>query len=896
MTIYKVQGPDGKVYRLEGPEGASEQEVIAQAQTLGGAQPATQAPAASGSGGFFEGLLGDKVSDKSLSDLVTGGKPKVVTREDEIRRIAKERVDASDPKEILGSEALGSVGRFGNAALASAANTFGIGPRVQAAISAVKDDVPYDDALAYWRDVNKARRDENFGGNIAGAVVGGAGAGLGAGAAVTRMAASASPAVAGVGNVLQQATQLVRGQRLANAARIAGVGGAAGAAQAAGEGTDIGEGAVLGAAGSSLVAGAGNALGAAARQLWRPVSGNVGRALREIIGSDPEAIAARHTALSARAGSNVPLVAALPERDFQSASNRLLKDSPEAVETASDLVNDYRRGMMGRMSTLVRDAGRTAHTPINTNIEELARFRENTADNLMAPIEGQRVDLTQFPIQDLERRLTQQAGGRVLSLGQRVEQAIGDLTPAEMTRLGINPQTVTEADQLMGRLYGRNPVDVTVREAESLRRLLNAAANRSARSGVGVDAEAYRNASQQLRDFVSDTYPAYGQMVDTYAGQSRMMEGFEQAAAGKRIQNESDVNFADNLRSQEGQVGMRLGELYRLHSAARQSPSSATNLARDLGSNGAMTRPRAPGAEGGSVTENIGPQSSERLAEASQAQYDVDQRLLEAGRVSPADQTSNALDTGTLAYGATLLTGPSMLVTKARVLAKVAGLLPTGYSRGVAQNVTEMLFSGDPAQSQQAINLLRRTGVWDELNRSGVLPVTTGAAASRSEGKNPSTMIDVGSGKIIPNPDAAPGPQSSNEYETKRQDIIASQPPEFANLLDRMEQQESGGRADAVSSKGARNVMQVMPPTGPDAAKYAGVPFDEELYKTDPEYGRLLGAAYMAWLLPQFDGDVAKALAAYNDGPADAKVYVGKPNWLSHAPKETRDYVKSILG
>lgn len=109
------------------------------------------------------------------------------------------------------------------------------------------------------------------------------------------------------------------------------------------------------------------------------------------------------------------------------------------------------------------------------------------------------------------------------------------------------------------------------------------------------------------------------------------------------------------------------------------------------------------------------------------------------------------------------------------------------------------------------------------------------------------------------------------------------------------------------SPKGAIGIAQVMPATAPEAAKLAGLPWDENRYKNDPAYNEALGLAYFQQQLQTNGGDLAKAYAAYNGGPgrlADAikqaeksvKAAQADPNlkpktWLDFMPQETRDYV-----
>ena len=100
-------------------------------------------------------------------------------------------------------------------------------------------------------------------------------------------------------------------------------------------------------------------------------------------------------------------------------------------------------------------------------------------------------------------------------------------------------------------------------------------------------------------------------------------------------------------------------------------------------------------------------------------------------------------------------------------------------------------------------------------------------------------------------------------------------------LLKAMIRQESGGRACAVSDKGAQGLMQLMPATQRDLNVSA--PFD-------PAESIRGGAAYIAELLRKYKGDTRRALAAYNAGPQR----VDPEGPLPDIP-ETRSYVDVIL-
>ena len=120
--------------------------------------------------------------------------------------------------------------------------------------------------------------------------------------------------------------------------------------------------------------------------------------------------------------------------------------------------------------------------------------------------------------------------------------------------------------------------------------------------------------------------------------------------------------------------------------------------------------------------------------------------------------------------------------------------------------------------------------------------------------------------------------------------------------------QESGGKqlrrdgTPVTSPKGALGIAQIMPDTGPEAARLAGLPWDPNRLRTDADYNEKLGKAYLAKQLQTFGGDMTKALAAYNMGPGDAKKGNGVAGlvakygdqWLEHAPQETQNYVATV--
>ena len=99
-------------------------------------------------------------------------------------------------------------------------------------------------------------------------------------------------------------------------------------------------------------------------------------------------------------------------------------------------------------------------------------------------------------------------------------------------------------------------------------------------------------------------------------------------------------------------------------------------------------------------------------------------------------------------------------------------------------------------------------------------------------------------------------------------------------LISAVVEAESGGDQSAVSSVGAIGVMQLMPST---AASLGVNPYDEAQNVEG-------GTKYLRQLLDRFGGDVRKAVAAYNAGPAAVEAYGGVPPYA-----ETQNYVDKVL-
>jgi soluble lytic murein transglycosylase len=136
--------------------------------------------------------------------------------------------------------------------------------------------------------------------------------------------------------------------------------------------------------------------------------------------------------------------------------------------------------------------------------------------------------------------------------------------------------------------------------------------------------------------------------------------------------------------------------------------------------------------------------------------------------------------------------------------------------------------------------------------------------------------------------------------------LPGGQEPEPALVLGVI-RQESAFDVAAVSSAGARGLMQLLPGTAKGVAKQAGVKFTQKRLTTDSHYNITLGRAYLDDLLSRFGGSYVLAAAAYNAGPNRVRDWIatyGDPrqrstdviDWIESIPfDETRNYVMRII-
>ena len=112
----------------------------------------------------------------------------------------------------------------------------------------------------------------------------------------------------------------------------------------------------------------------------------------------------------------------------------------------------------------------------------------------------------------------------------------------------------------------------------------------------------------------------------------------------------------------------------------------------------------------------------------------------------------------------------------------------------------------------------------------------------------------------------------------------------FVRFIEQVIMAESSFDNSQVSDAGAVGYMQLMLPAYTDARNAIGAGWGED-DRTDPVKNIRAGTWYMVRQLERF-GTIEGALAAYNDGPGDAAVYLPDTD---RAPRETRNYIARIM-
>ena len=168
----------------------------------------------------------------------------------------------------------------------------------------------------------------------------------------------------------------------------------------------------------------------------------------------------------------------------------------------------------------------------------------------------------------------------------------------------------------------------------------------------------------------------------------------------------------------------------------------------------------------------------------------------------------------------------------------------------------------------------------DEMQEDAVTLTLPGPTAAfgrhATSGEDPFRFADISKTVFVPS-----GEPDVDPYHLIIHEAAGRYDVEY-DLIRAVIMVESEFNPRAVSRRGARGLMQLMPVTASELDV-------KNLH--DPVENIDAGVRYIKSLLDLFEGDVELALAAYNAGPSNVRRHDGIPPY-----KETRAFVAKVLG
>ncbi len=946
MPVYSIKAPDGKTYQIDGPEGATQEQVqsqvltqFPQAASASAAPKPAARPKPKQTAPFLEkynairsGLVA-KVPETQRANALArfdadpraqklralAGLAPLSSKQGDVQAVAKDHLKLSDlitgdsPEKRAENvkqryrEAGAKVGAKASplqSILAGASRgwLFGLPQHMQAAalnalpaeLTGLPQDASYGNILETIRGRDEAAVGANLKTGIASEIGGAIGSAGPVGGLIktggAKLVASGAPMLARAGNFLQELGTLRKGQKLLNTGKIAATGGAAGAAQAAGIGEDIGEGAAIGVVGAPVVAG----LAKSAGILTRPIrdflrvstANSILKRFTTATRDEIEEAATRYR--SANPGEEPTLYELLPLRDQENLRDVISRFPAVVRERLAGLANtrmaDISQGFGRQVEG--RTAGRAAQ-----NEDDLAmRLAQSRGDTAATPEEIALARRAIVDPTDMKTLARQEARNIMqphdnLSVAAHFDELLPDANP--VTGALADDQAAEAIRGAAGPIRRREGVTgVTVQDVTEM--LSNLRSNDNLPAGVRERAVAHLE--NMLEQRVPEAAQAATRMREQFASAMRIREG---AKAGRKTQLREDVDDTSDAAYQkkvnafdtaEGATGRGMGQAYALRRGAAESPGAALREIDEIAESPATQE---------AITRNL-PDEAAALIRSARDQREAARalsNLLDPKRMGAEPQSAGSETIATMLGG---LSPHAMNYTRLRAVAAMTRLM-RGIPEGRARVIVDMLFSRDPALMQRGFR-----AIGNEASGAKFTKYLAGLIGSQS-GMPKEGGIDFPDEKL-PAPSfeeesaISPPDVGDSPYGEALQNVYTTENPALIELVQRVKQQESGGDQSAVSKKGAIGIMQVMPGTAPEAAQLAGLPWDENAYRTDAAYNELIGIAYLSEQLRKYDGDVERALAAYNAGPGavDDALSMHDANWLENLPAETQDYVARV--
>lgn len=522
MPTYTMTGPDGKDYSIDGPAGASPDQVQAELQKQFSArQPAPVAqqqavPTDPGAlqafaGGANTAMLGIPTAIAAGARALWNG----TNINDEVNNVhaMSSAAESAHPLTSIAGNVVGSIPLAAGAELALA-------PKLGAL--ALKEGAPI---------ANLARLAVR--GAIGGGVVGGA-QGAAAGAESGAQANGVTGAVTG-----------------------AAEGGAEGAAAGAATGAPAG---VLGAA----VAKGGQAvLKAFAGPSQRAIA-----LLAKHLDMSPSQVAQGITDFRNTTGRPPAIADILQAKDQANLKpfTTAYQSSKGAMQTAADANT---AALPKNLSDEIAGSG-TTNTPLaaeptlaTARSAPLAQLQQDQMDATMKPIRNQNVLVDSNSASVIDNPLVRRAVSDDPVLKPRIAQAVNTVSAPSV---GQNGASVVHGD-------------LTVDDFDALRQALRTRQSYALASFRPKLAEQYGAAADQVTQFASNQVPEYGNAMADYARQSRFMAGFDHGYAGKSPADAPATGDRTTFSTPEGAAGLELGARSRLMATAGASEGGAQRVA-----------------------------------------------------------------------------------------------------------------------------------------------------------------------------------------------------------------------------------------------------------------------------------------------------------------------------
>lgn len=464
---------------------------------------------------------------------------------------------------------------------------------------------------------------------------------------------------------------LVRGGGTAgNLGRMAFAGANEGAFNAATHGGDPVSGAAVGAALGPVAGLAAKPLTVALEKVITPAATRAWRYLANKLGENPDQLVGHVQQFVQQTGQQPSLQQIVSDHDAgviakfgqdNPAAGEILRQGAQASDNAlpaqaQSVIADAQQGLPAAPS-LVRGVN-----PATATHADILNARDQATDNAMNAIRPTPITLPQ-DLQD------------------------------EIARSGI-----ISSRQWRPMLRRMANDELTLDDADKIRQRLN-----KANSG-GVFNPDLADTAEALDNEVRTQVPAYGNLMDQYAGASRYADSFAHGASGAERGAASDAGLRASLRTPEGDAGFRAGALSRANAQAGGSPSAAA---------GAMGDISRPGTAQAAFQSNVSAPAAARAQTAASALRTAGERARTTAPGSLRPQPDTSAAAANVVSG--LAEAPIAPISAARNISRglYQALSGTRLSQADQRAVAQGLVATDPAARTRAIRMLRIAGISD---------------------------------------------------------------------------------------------------------------------------------------------------------------------------------------